>query len=155
MMGSDFSDADHLVRHINSRCREGDVVNAEGFYLRPGEALLSVNWLEAFDGDKQFQLAEVRRLFRRELKSSHRFAELEIGTLRKKILEMCKAFRIVHDPHDAKDNFDADPSHVGLEGLPPRKDLPESDLEAEARAEAVGDLIASCVIALHPAKPEK
>ena len=52
-------------------------------------------------------------------------------------------------------NFDADPSHVGLEGLPPKKEPPESDVEDEARVEAVGDLIAKCVIALHPAKTEE
>ena len=50
--------------------------------------------------------------------------------------------RIVHDPLEAKEGFDADPSHAEIIGLPPG----DSD-----QAVLVGDLIAECVIDMHPA----
>ena len=127
----DLADADHLVWHIISSRRDGDVANAEGFCLRPDESALSVNRLETFVCDKRFQLAEVRRLCRLEVRRSGCFAELEIGTVRKKVLKECVVFRIMHDPLDATDTFDADPSHAGMEYLP-RTDSPEDDAGSTA-----------------------
>jgi len=45
-------------------------------------------------------------------------------------------------PLDADENFEADPSHSEIVGLPP-KDSPEADM--------IGDLIAKYVIEIHPA----
>ena len=52
------------------------------------------------------------------------------------------SLRIIHDSLEATDGFDADPSHAEITGLPPG----DSD-----HAVLVGDLIAECVIAMHPA----
>ena len=52
------------------------------------------------------------------------------------------SLRIVHEPLEADEVFEADPSHAEIIGLP----LGESDL-----AILVGDLISQCVIAMHPA----
>ena len=100
-MYGDLAGADHLVCHIISKSRDGDVVNAEGQCLRPDESALSVNRLEAFVGDKRFQLDEVRRLCRLKVRKSGRLAELKIGAVRKKELKKCVEFRILHDQLDA------------------------------------------------------
>jgi hypothetical protein len=67
------------------------------------------------------------------------------GAVREKVAAELATLRIVHDPLDAADNFEADPSHAEIIGLP-AGDSPEADL--------IGDLIAECVIAMHPATGE-
>ena len=51
----------------------------------------------------------------------------------------------MHDPLEAAEGFAADPSHSQITGLPP-VDTDEAML--------VGDMIAECVTAMHPAVVE-
>tara|TARA_R110002096_G_scaffold46313_2_gene123601 strand:- start:2007 stop:2459 length:453 start_codon:yes stop_codon:yes gene_type:complete len=149
MMSADLPLADHIVRYVKpSMIEEDGTANGAEFRLRsrrPDETGLSVNWLEAFDPDKANQLAQVRRLYRLEVKKRGRFAELNVGSVHEKVAKELKTLRIVHDPLDPEDSFEADPSHAEITGLP----LGDSD-----QAMLIGDIIAECVITMHPAIEE-
>lgn len=146
MRGDDLPATDHIVRYVKpSMIEEDGAPNGSEFRLRPNrpdETGLSVNWLEAFVGDKSDQIAEVRRLYRLTVRKTGRFAELNIGSVQTRLAEELETLRIVHDPLDAEDDFDADPSHAEITGLPPG-DSPEADM--------IGDIIAECVLDMHPA----
>lgn len=149
MKGDDLPAADSIVRYVKPTMIEEDgTANGADFRLRPSrpdETGLSVNWLQAFAGDKAHQLAEVRRLYRLSMKRTGRFAELNIEVVIRTVSAESASLRIVHDPLDAEGRFEADPSHAEITGLPPG-DSPEADM--------IGDLIAECVVAMHPAVGE-
>ena len=146
MKGDSLPADDHIVRYVKpSMIQEDGTADGSGFHLRParlGETGLSVNWLEVFEQGKVHQMNEVRRLCRLRLRPNGRFAEMNVGTVMRQVAEELDSLRIVHDPLDAEEDFDADPSHSKLIGLPPG----DSD-----HAVLLGDLIADCVIAMHPA----
>lgn len=149
MKGDDLAAADHIVRYVKpSMIEEDGTANGAEFRLRahrPDDTGLSVNWLEAFDPDKAHQLFEVRRLYRLAVKKTGRFAELNIGTVRQKLAYELATLRIVHDPLEAECDFDPDPSHAEIVGLP-FGGTPDADM--------IGDMIAECVIDMHPAVVE-
>ena len=149
MRGDDLPKDDHVVRYIKpSMILEDGTPDGSDFRLRtskPDEVGLSVNWLEAFEPPKTYQLSEVRRLFRLSVRPNGRFAELNVGTTLRAISEELATLRMLHDPLEAADGFDADPSHAEIVGLPPS----DSD-----EAALVGDLIAECVVDMHPAIAE-
>ncbi len=146
MKGNDLPADDHVVRYVKpSMILEDGVVDGSDFRVRavrPDETGLSVNWLEAFPGKKEHRLNEVRRLFRLRVRPNGRFAELNVDTILQAVSEELDTLRIVHDPLEAEDGFEADPSHAEITGLPPG----DSD-----QAALVGDLIAECIVAMHPA----
>ncbi len=147
MRGGDLPSGDQIVRYVKpSMIQKDGSVDGSDFRLRPGEAGLSVNWLEAFGPGKDHQLCEVRRLCRLKLRPNGRFAEMNVGTVERQVADELDALRIIHDPLEAEEEFDADPSHAKVVGLPPH----ESD-----QALAMGDLIAKCVVATHPALVEQ
>ena len=137
---------DHVVRYVKpSMIQEDGTVDGSDFRLRsgtPGETGLSVNWLEAFEPGKDNQLNEVRRLSRLGLRPNGRFAEMNVGTVMREASKEVGSLHIIHDPLEATGGLDADPSHAEIVGLPPG----DSD-----HAMLVGDLIAECVINMHPA----
>lgn len=149
MKGNDLATDDHVVRYIKpSMILEDGTPDGSDFRLRtfrPDELGLSVNWLEAFEPPKTHQLSEVRRLFRLSVRPNGRFAELDVGTTLRAVSKELATLRVLHDPLDAVDGFDADPSHAEIVGLPPG----DSD-----EAALVGDLIAECVVDMHPAIAE-
>ena len=146
MKVDDLPDDDRIVRYVKpSMVQEDGHPDGSEFRLRPGrpdDIGLSVNWLEAFGQDKNHQLAEVRRLSRLTLRPSGRFAEMNVGTIKRKAAEELETLRVVHDPLEAEAAFEADTSHSEITGLRPG----ESD-----QAFLVGDLIAECVLDTHPA----
>lgn len=109
---------------------------------RPDETGLPVNWPEAVGPGKRNQLDEVRRLFRLGRRRNGRFAEMNVGTILRDVSQDSETLRIVHDPLEATGEFETDPSHAEITGLPPA----DSD-----QAILVGDLIAERVIEMHPA----
>ena len=145
MKGDDLPPDDQIVRYVKpSMIQEDGTPDGTDFRLRhdrPDEVGLSVNWLEVFGQDKTHQLTEVRRLCRLSLRHAGRFAEMNVGTVKRKVAEELDTLRIVHDPLEADEKFDADPSHAEITGLPPS----ESDLGV-----LIGDMMAECVIAMHP-----
>ena len=145
MKGDSLPRDDQIVRYVKpSMIQEDGAADGSDFRLRPtrpDETGLSVNWLGAFEQGKDAQINEVRRLCRLRLKPNGRFAEMNIGTVISRVAKELDSLRVVHDPLDAEENFDADPSHAEIVGLPP------GDTD---HALLVGDLIAECVIAMHP-----
>lgn len=150
MKGDDLPAANHIVRYVKpSMIQEDGTANGAEFRLRPNrpdETGVSVNWLEAFEANKAHQLAEVRRLYRLKVRKNGRFAELNIAAVSEKVAEELTTLRIVHDPLEAEGDFEADPSHAEITGLPPGES-PEADM--------IGDLIAECTLFMHPAIPDE
>ncbi len=146
MMRNDLPSDDHIVRYVKpSMIQEDGTVDGSDFRLRstkPGEVGLSVNWLEALGPGKAHQLAEVRRLCRLRLRPSGRFAEMNVGTVVCNVAVELDTLRIVQDPLEATVEYDEDPSHAEIIGLP------QGDSDQSA---LIGDLIAECVIGIHPA----
>jgi hypothetical protein len=147
MTGENLPDDHHIVRYVKPSLVEEETVDGSAFLLRPDEPGLSVNWLEAFGGnDENHQLSEVRRLFRLRLASNGRFAKLNVGATKRHVSEVVEELGIIEAPLAPTDEFEADPSHAEIIGLPPG----ESD-----EAMLVGDLIADCVIyPLHPGRTD-
>lgn len=146
MKGDLLPDGDHVVRYVKpSMIREDGTVDGGDFRLRPSkpdETGLSVNWLEILEGERQQQLETIRMLSRLERKQRGRLAELRVGDMRSSIAELLVEFAVVHDPLESEGAFDADPSHAEINGLP----AGDSDI-----AMLVGDVLAECVVAVHPA----
>ncbi len=148
MKGDDLPLDDHIVRYVKpSMIQENGVADGSDFRLRstrPDEKGLSVNWLEVFELGKAHQLSEVRRLCssRLSLSQNGRFAEMNVGTVLRVVSEELDTLRIVHDPLEAEQDYEADPSHSEISGLPPG---------GSDQAMLVGDLIAECVMNLYPA----
>lgn len=146
MKGDELPLGDQIVRYVKpSMIQEDGTADGSDFRLRPNrpdEEGLSVNWLEAFGADKVRQLSEVRRLCRLNLKPNGRFAEMNVGAVLGTVSQELDTLQILHDPLDAKDDHDTDPSHAEIRGLPPG----DSD-----QAMLVGELIAECVTTMHRA----
>ncbi len=148
MMGSgDLPDAAQVVRYVRpSHIRENGSAAGKAFRLREGETGLSVNWLDYFAGlSKPEQLNEVRRFSGLSLSRNGRFAEINVGVVKRAVsaeLPELPMLRFVHDPPAANGAHEADPSHSLVIGLPPFSDL---------SSKVVGNLIARRVQELHPA----
>ena len=141
MTGDDLPDDDHVVRYVKpSQFDEDEGVDGSAFQLRQNESRLSVNWLEYFDAlAKLEQLDEIRRLSRMEIRKNGRFAQLNVGRTKQHLQDQLSDIRFVHKPLNAAGNYEADPSHSEILGLP---DYPDEEL--------IGDMIAECVDAVHP-----
>ena len=143
MKEDNIPEDDHIVRYVKpSMILEDGTASGNGFCLRENESGLSVNWLEAFGSDRNYQLSEVRRLCRLKSRPSGRLAELNVGSVLNAASKVLDSLQIVHDRLEANDNFDADPSHAKVIGLPSR---------GSHEAELIGDIIAECIINMHPA----
>lgn len=147
MNDCELPDSDHVVRYakftdfLDDDC---EMLSCSAFQLRPADSGLSVYWLECFeDQSKLQQLDEVRRLTRLTFRASGRLAELNVGATREYIGQRLDELRFINKPLCADDEYEADPSHSEIVGLP-GLDSPESEM--------IGDLIAECVVTLHPAK---
>ena len=128
----------HIVRYVKpSMIQEDGTADGSDFRLRsarPEEAGLSVNWLEVFGPDKVRQIDEVRRLCRLHLRPNGRFAEMNVGTIIHQVATELDSLRIIHDPLEATDGFDADPSHAEITGLPESSEtLERPDLVSRPR----------------------
>lgn len=146
MKGDDLPPDNHIVRYVKpSMIQEDGTVDGSDFRLRshrPDENGLSVNWMEVLGSEKVHQLEGVRRLSgqRLSLKANGKFAEINVGTIIREVSDELDTIRIVHDPLEAEQDVEADPSHSQISGLPPGN----SD-----QAMLIGDLIAACVVRLH------
>ena len=147
MKGDPLPGEDRIVRYLSATLLiDGEFADGAGFCLRHGETGLSVNWLDVLASGGADPLSEVRRLSRLRLRRSGRFAELGVGDVLRTVTEELDTLRIVHDPLEEAEGFAADPSHSLVAGLPPA----DSD-----EAMLVGDMIAECVTAMHPAIVEQ
>ena len=146
MTGDNIPDDHHIVRYVKPTLVEDETVDGSAFLLRSDEQGLSVNWLEAFGyDDESHRLSEVRRLSRLRLTRNGRFAKLNVGATKRHVSEAVEELGIVEAPLSRTAEFEADPSHAEIIGLPPG----ESD-----EAMLIGDLIAECVIYLRPGRTD-
>jgi hypothetical protein len=146
MTGDDLPNADHAVRYVKPSQFDGDEgVDGSAFQLRQNESGLSVHWLECFeDLLKPQQLDEVRRLSRLTISRNGRLAEVNVGRTKQHLKEQLLDIRFIHMPLNAEGDYEADPSHSEISGLP---DFPDEEL--------IGDLIAEeCIEAVHPGLQE-
>ena len=147
MTGNDLSDDDHVVRYARpTSVRTDGKVDGTAFCLRanrPDDTGLSVHWLECFcDGTKEEQLAEVRRLSRLQMRERGRLAEMNVGATKQYLRTELEGLRFIHTPLVAEGNYEADPSHSEIAGLPPGN---------SPRADLIGDMIAQSLSAIYPA----
>ena len=144
MNDGDLPDDAHIVHYARpTTVREDGRVDGSAFRLRSDDAGLSANWLECLAGlAKAQQLNEVRRLSRIEMRPSGRLAELNVGATKLHVREQLPSLRFVHAPLPKEGPYEADPSHSEIVGLPSRDSL---------EAALIGDMIAECVSAVHPA----
>ena len=144
MTGDDLPGDSHVVHYVKpTRIYEDGRVDGSAFRLRQGESGLSVHWLECFEGlAKPQQLDEVRRLSRLNRSRRGRFAELHVDRTTRHVRDQLDGVRFVHKPLAADGDYEADPSHSEIIGLPPG----DSSLGA-----LIGDMIAECVEDTYPA----
>ena len=150
MHANDLPDEANVVRYIKpTMVLEDGRVDGSEFRLRahrPDDTGVSVNWLECFGAlSKAEQLDEVRRLSRLDMRKSGRLAELNVGTTKHYIRNEPDDLRFIHTPLPAESDYEADPSHSEIVGLPPGN---------SPQAALIGDMIAECIEAIHPAVKE-
>ena len=147
MTGQELPDDDHVVRYVKpTSIRTDGKVAGSAFCLRaqrPDDTGLSVNWLECSRGcTKDRQVAEVRSLSRLTMRERGRLAELNIGATKQYLRSELDPLHFVHKPLVPEGDYDADPSHSEMVGLPPAE---------SPDAELIGDMIAECISAIYPA----
>ncbi len=144
MNESSLPDNAHVVRYARpTTVREDGRVDGSAFRLRAGDTGLSVNWLECFaELTKVQQLNQVRRLSRIDMRQNGRLAELNVGATKLHAQQLLPSIRFVPAPLPEEGMHEADPSHSEIAGLP---------LGDSLEAALIGDLIAECVGAVHPA----
>ena len=113
MRGDPIPDDDHIVRYVKpTGIGANGSINGSEFRLRPerpDDTGVSVNWLECFRSlSRVGQLAAVRQLFRLSVKATGRFAELNVGRVRRHLAEELPNLSVVEDPLEATE---------GLEGI--------------------------------------
>jgi hypothetical protein len=74
------------------------------------------------------------------MREGGRLAELNIGTTKRHVRREYEEIRFIHKPLVAENDYEADPSHSEIIGLP-RGNSPEAEL--------VGDMIARSVTDVH------
>jgi len=140
----DLPNTAHVVRYVKpTKIFEDGSVDGSEFYLRPHEAGLSVNWIECFGNHitKIQQLNEVRRLSRISMKKSGCLAELNVGETKQHIRSESINLRFINRPLEATEDYEEDPSHSEIMGLP---------IGDSAQAALLGQMIAECVKDTHP-----
>ena len=145
-MFKDMAGDNHIVRYAKpTSILEDGSVGGTAFQLRTQESCLSVNWLECFkECSEPEQLGKIAHLSRLKMKKNGRLAKLPVGLTTRHLNSELDAIRFVHCPLVQEGDYDADPSHSGVIGLP----LADSHF-----AELIGDLMAECVGDVFPIPP--
>ncbi|MDE2717683.1 MAG: hypothetical protein OXI33_11815 [Chloroflexota bacterium] len=151
MIGDEIPDAHHVLRYVKPSLLDGTLVDGSAFVLRQSELGLSVSWLEIFeDSDCSDPVNAIRRLSRMSLASNGRFAKLNVQHTKHYVpaaageAGVSLDLTVLEAPLAATPDFEADPSHAEIHGLPDH---------ADDAAMLVGDLIAECILPpLIPAK---
>ena len=142
--GDPIPDGHHVLRHVpGSKIAQDGRIDGSAFVRRAGEAGLSVEWRES-TGEVAVadQVAQILRVIRRDMRPSHRLAELPVGptktTVRDGAAALGLALRVafVHEPLEPDVRWPVDPHHSEIFGTPEHDDV---------LAKAIGDLLAGCV----------
>ena len=145
-MKGDVVPAEHHVSRLcgGSHVREDGTIAATAFKPRPGEAYLSVSWLEYLHLPTRIaEITEVRRILatKRSIGTSARLAVLNVGAMCE-IVRQHDHFRhdlvVRHEPEDAP-GFPQDLSHSGIYGVPEEDNI-------------IPELLAGVVAEVHAAR---
>lgn len=101
-------DEDHVLRHASSnrlnRDSEGKILGflPQAFALRPKDKGLSVNWLEYFDGDQQFQIKESIRELKsvQDIRKSSAFGVAKVSNVKNVCDNNKLTVKIIYTPRD-------------------------------------------------------
>ena len=153
MTRDSIRDEHHIARHLNPKKIEESGLPAEhAFEPKAGSRMVSVNWLERFDGepDQEAQLERVREVLgrRREIKPSHRLALLNVGSAKQAVrnsladgaalgvlepLGVEAAIDVVEDPDLDSPVPDPSHAHIMLPELPEYHELAAAALRGVVR----------------------
>jgi hypothetical protein len=142
MKGDIVPDEHHVARLCGgSHIREDGTIAATAFKPRPGEAYLSVNWLEFLAlSDRSTEVEEIRRVLgtKRMIGATARLAVLNVGQARETVRmsdHNNAILSILHEP-ETDPGRPQDPSHAGIYGVP-------------ADDNTVPELLAAAVLEVH------
>lgn len=156
MKGELVSDEAHVLRYVQPKCIEiaedgTPTVQGTAFWSRPRDNNMpSYNWMECFDGTIEQQVDEIRNRKRMNYSATALLARLNVGivinALHDAFSEECLS-RFIHDPLDPDPpQYELDdPSHALMTHMP---------AEGEPLVEAIGDILAGCIIGQFPARPK-
>ena len=144
MIGDEIPDEHHVLRYVKPSLLDGDEVVGGAFVLRPYELGLSVNWIEILeDNVSSDPIATIQSLARISLASTGIFARLNVHHTKQYVAAAAAEagislnLSILEKPLSTTPNFEADPSHAEIHGLPDHFD---------DAAMVVGDLISECIL---------
>ena len=146
MIGGEIGEDEQVVRYVRPRLvHDNKRVDAQAFVLRDADLCtgLSVNWLGAFNGSTHTQLQAVRQRVRLNVSPNGRFAEIKVQDIKDEAAIKNVDVSLVLRPLPQTEEFDADPSHASVVGLPD----PNIDLNL---ATEIGGALADAVATLHP-----
>jgi hypothetical protein len=149
MKGDRLPDPDHVLRYVSPSHLDHGEVAGSAFYSRPrDENMTSFNWMECCAAKIEDQVSEIRGRQRLTLKKTGSFAMLNVGAVLSALKEAfpddCKS-EFIHDPLEAEDPFVEDDSHALM------THMPYMPPDGDPLVEAMGDVIADCVMELFPA----
>ena len=151
MSFEELPDDENVVRYVGPRnVKNGEI---EGAAFKPREVDvdgISADWMGAYDDPKENQLQEIRNRIRMKMKKTGFLAELNVGDVRMRVLdEHGSILQFIHTPLEAGNGYQPSPSHILVKGIPIVKGIP-GDRDSD-EAHPVCDLIARCILQLHPA----
>jgi hypothetical protein len=142
---ADIPDTENVARYVRPTLIDRGIVTGSAFCLRKDEIGLSVNWIERIAGEIEAQLSGIRKRARINYSKNGKLAILHVGRTRSFVKSESSpecTIRIIEDPLGETEVYPADDSHALIVGIPDDGDSPE--------AEAIGDLIASCIETVIP-----
>ena len=154
--GDSLPEPDHVLRYIGKRFVDNGQIDGNAFLSRPAEKDdgPSVNWMEFFGGDTVAKIEAIRRVKRMTYAKGACLARLNVGATKAYLLGQTQhAIDFIYDPltENAEKNWPADPSHVYVFNVPIRIEPGEDSPEREA----IGDLIADCIIESWAVVPDR
>ena len=142
-------DENHILRYVKPLAIDDGVIGGGAFLGRYAGDDPSVNWVECFPGDLNNQISEIRKKARITYAATGLLARLNVGNTCSHVLKETNKehnLTVIKDALEAKNNFEEDPSHALMKGVPSVEDM---------HGEFVGDLIAECIIDHFPAVLKK
>ncbi len=106
----------------------------------------SYNWLDFFTGTIEQKLTQLKKTTTLNRGATAKFAELNVGNVRKKVRKYIPSIDIIHDPQSTGKNKDF--SHCVMTNIPRKLD---ENYEPSSAEEAVGRIISRDVTNIYPA----
>lgn len=107
-LNQDIPDTDHIVRYLNKEkwCpSNGAGIGVAAFQCDPSRGGVSCNWLEYFFRDDEGRsLRRINKTCGLKTRGSGRFLKLQVGDIRRAILESYSYAQVIHDGEDQGDN---------------------------------------------------